>query len=86
MLMIYYDTLFDNKNLLFEFQYKQNLDYDEGIYVYIIDFKLLFMQLRNVINKSTRIIKKIRLNFIIKFNETKCFLIIFETTSLIIND
>ena len=83
ILTTYYNTLLKNKDFLFEPQYKQNLEYKKNIFAYIVNFSFFFIQFRNFLNRSTRIIRKIHLNFIIEFREKEYYLITFETISLI---
>lgn len=66
--MIYRNKFLKNKNLFFESQCKQNLDYDNNIYTYIIDFSLSFIQLQNSLTRFMKIIKKTRFDIITKFN------------------
>ena len=43
ILIIYRNTLLKDKNFLFEFQYKQNLEREKNVFVYIVNFSLFFI-------------------------------------------
>ena len=43
MLIIYYNTLLKNKDFLFEPLYKQNLEREKNVFVYIVNFLLFFI-------------------------------------------
>ena len=83
--VIYRGTFPDDKDFLFKPQFKQNLNYDRDIYAHIINSLLSFMQLRNILNKPTQIIKRTRLNSIIKFNKEEIFLTTPKITSFTAN-
>ena len=83
MLITYRDILLNNKNFLFESQYKQNLERNKNVFAHIVDFSFSFMQFHNALNRLIRIFRKNRFDFIIEFREKKCYFIILEIISFI---
>lgn len=65
--MIYHESLLNDRDFLFKFKCFNNFDDDDEIYVHMIDFFLIFVQIRNIINKLITLFKRIKLNFVKKY-------------------
>ena len=76
-------SLSDDRNFLFESQYSQNLRHDDDVFAHIVNIKLSFVQIRNVTKSSITLSRKIKLDFVIKYNIIQeCYIIIFTDTNL----
>ena len=66
---IIYLTIFENRDFLFEFEFSINydFDFDDKIFVYIINFIIIFIQTRNFTKISIIFFKRIRFDTIIKY-------------------
>ena len=65
----YNENLSNDKNFLFESHYSENLRRKNEIYAYIIDFSFFFVQINNVIAKSIILLRRVKLNIMIKYNQ-----------------
>ena len=82
----YCDDLFNNKNFLFESQCKQNFDFEKNVYVHVVDVNLSIILIRNTINQSIILTRRVKLNIITKYNQTNYYLIISNNINKIIID
>ena len=86
MFVNYRDDLFNDKIFLFESQCKQNLDFEKNVYVYIVDVNLSKMLIRNIINQSITLTRRVKLNIITKYNQTNYYLIMSNNINKIVID
>ena len=72
---IIYLTIFDDRDFLFEFEFLINyfFDFDDEIFVYIIDFIIIFVQIRNFMKTSIKNFKRIKFDTIMKYSANKCY-------------
>ncbi len=63
-------SLSDDWDFLFESQYSQNLRHDDNIFAHIVNVKLSFIQIQNATKSLITLSRKIKLDFIIKYNIT----------------
>ena len=78
ILIIYYNALSNNCNFLFESYCQYNLNYNKKIYAYIINNNFFKMLVRNVIIKLITLTRRVKLNTIIEYNQTKYYLIMLK--------
>ena len=76
--VIYHDSFSDDRNFLFESHCQYDLKYDDDVYVHVINNNLFKMLIRNVTFESITLTKRAKLNMIIEYNQTECYLTIFE--------
>ena len=86
ILVTYHDFLFDDKDFLFEFHCQYDLKYDDDVYVHVVNSNLFKMFVRNVIFQFITFAKRARLDMIIEYNQTKCYLIMSKKSYKTIND
>ena len=84
--IIYYNLLSNNRNSFFEFQCQYNLKYEKKVYVHVVDNTFFKMFVRNIIDKSITLIKRVKLETIIKYNQVDCYLTISKKSYKAIND
>ena len=75
MSMTHRDNLSNDKNFLFEFQCVEHLRHDDDVFAHIIDVLLFFVQIYNTTNSSIVLSRRVKLNFVIKYNQQKCYMI-----------
>ena len=78
----YYDTLFDDRDFLFESELVISLDKDNEIFAYIIDCSLTFVQAKNTIKTFIILLRNIKLNTMIKYVANDCYQVSYKSTSL----
>ena len=71
----YADELPQDRDLLFESQCSLSLDHASEIYAYIIDAFFKQVQMRNNINLSVIILRKVRLKMLREYKQDEYFLI-----------
>ena len=71
----YASTLFNNRNFLFELELliNYNFDFDDDVFVYIVDFIIFFIQIRNFIETLMIFFRNIKLNIIMKYIINECY-------------
>ena len=84
--VIYHESLFDNKDFLFEFHCQYDLKYDDDVYVHVVNNNLFKMFVRNVTFQFITFAKRARLNMIIEYNQIECYLIMSKKSYKTIND
>ena len=72
----YHESLSNNKNFFFEFQCQYELKYENDVYAHVMNNNFSKIFVRNVINESITLIKRIRLDTVTKYNQTSCYLVI----------
>ena len=65
--MIYHESLFNDRDFLFEFQCFNDLDNDDEIYAHVVDFSLIFVQIRNVTDRLITLFKRVKLKSVKKY-------------------
>lgn len=70
----YRGTLPDDRDFLFEPQFKQNLGREGGVFAHVVDSSLSFVQLRNASDRPARISRRSRLGSVVEFQEEGCYL------------
>lgn len=73
--IIYHQSLFDDRDFLFEFQCFNNFDNNDEVYVHVIDFFLIFVQIWNIIDNSITLLKRIKLNSVKEYQQHKTYII-----------
>ena len=86
ILVTYHDFFFDDKDFLFEFHCQYDLEYDDDVYAHVVDSNLFKMFVRNVTFQFITFAKRARLNTIIEYNQTECYLIMSEESYKTAND
>lgn len=86
VLINYYDTLLDDRDYLFESKLFTFLNKKEKIFVYVIDFFIIFVQAKNTIEISIILLKNIRLNTVIEYAVDEYYQVSYKLTSLIVCD
>ena len=66
--MTYQNDLSNDKIFLFESQCVEHLRHDDDVFVHIIDVLLIFIQIYNTTNSSIVSSRRVKLNFLIKYN------------------
>ena len=79
--MIFSNDLSNNRNFLFEFQCNQYLNQNNDVFVHIMNVNLFFVQIHNIIELFVILSRRIRLKFVIKFNQQKCYQITIDDVS-----
>ena len=74
----YHDFLSDDRDFLFESHCQYDLEYDDDVYVHVVNNNLFKMLVRNVTFQSITLAKRARLNMIIEYNQTECYLTMSE--------
>ena len=82
----YHDFLSDDRDFLFEFHCQYDLDYDDDVYVHVVNNDLTKMFVRNAIGESVTLVKRIRLGTITKYNQADCYMIMSEKSHKIASD
>ena len=82
----YHDFLFDDRDFLFESHCQYDLEYDDDVYVHIVNNNLFKMLVRNVTSQSITLAKRARLNMITEYNQAECYLIMSEESYKTTND
>lgn len=76
-------SLSDDWDFLFESQYSQNLRHDDNIFAHIVNVKLFFIQIQNATKSLITLSRKIKLDFVIKYNITQeCYMILSSDANL----
>ena len=70
----YHDALSNDKNFFFESQCSYELKYENEVYAHVVDSNLFKMLVRNIIDKSITLTKRVKLKTIIEYNQTDCYL------------
>ena len=70
----YHDSLSDDRDFLFEFHCQYDLEYDDDVYAHVVNSNLFKMLVRNATIQSITLAKRARLNMIIEYNQTECYL------------
>ena len=60
------DLLLNDRDFLFKLQCVENFNKDNEILIYVIDFNLFFVQIYNIINSLILLLRRIKLNIIMK--------------------
>ena len=69
VLINYINTLLNDRDFLFEFEFSINYDLNinDDIFIYIVDFIIIFIQTKNVMKAFMIFFKNIKLNTIMKY-------------------
>ena len=78
ILVTYHDFLSDDRDFLFEFHCQYDLEYDDDVYVHVVNSNLFKMLVRNVTFQSITFAKRARLDMIIEYNQAGCYLAMSE--------
>ena len=70
----YHDSLFDDRDFLFESHCQYDLEYDDDVYAHIVNSNLFKMLVRNVTFESITLAKRAKLNMITEYNQIECYL------------
>ena len=73
MLIIYFNKLSKNRDLLFESQCSLSLKYTNEVYAYMINIFFRKVQVRNDIDQAIIISRKIKLKMLDEYEQNKCF-------------
>ena len=82
----YHDFLSDDRDFLFQFHCQYDLEYDDDVYVHIVNSNLFKMLVRNVTFQSITLAKRARLDMITEYNHVECYLIMSEESYKTISD
>ena len=86
MSILYHDNLSNDRDFFFEFQCNQLLDLNENVFVYIVNAFLNHVMMRNIIQHSIILQKRVRLKTLIDYNQQECYNLTSNADFLIIND
>ena len=86
ILVTYHDFLSDDRNFLFEFHCQYDLEYDDDVYVHVVNNNLFKMFVRNATSQSITLARRARLDMIIEYNQVECYLIMSEESYKTISD
>lgn len=76
-------SLSDDRDFLFESQYSWDLKYDDDVFAHVVNIDLSFVQIRNATKSSITLSRKIKLDFVIKYNITQeCYMIMSSDANL----
>ena len=86
MSISYHDSLSNDRDFFFEFQCNQLLDLNEDVFAYIVDAFLNHVMIRNIIQHSVILQKRVRLKTLIDYNQQKCYNLTSDVDFLVIDD
>ena len=86
MFVNFHDYLFNDRDFLFESQCQYDFDFENEIYTHVVDVNLSRILMRNTINLSIILTRRIKLDTIIEYNQTSCYLIMSNNVDKIVND
>ena len=86
MFVNFHDYLFNDRDFLFESQCQYDFDFENEIYTHVVDVNLSRILMRNTINLSIILTRRIKLDTIIEYNQTSCYLTISNDVDKIVND
>ena len=69
------DDLSNNKKNFFESQCVEHLSHDDDVFAHIIDVSLFFVQIYNATNSSIVLSRRVKLSFVMKYNQSRCYII-----------
>ena len=78
----YLSILFDNRDFLFESELITFLDKNNGVFIYVIDCLLIFIQVKNIIKAFIILFKNIKLNTEIEYATNDYYQVFYKLTSL----
>ena len=84
ILIIYYNTLLKDRNFLFKSELKYDFDYIDGIYTYIINTSMTFIQIKNIISIFINLSRHTQLKTIVEYIANNCYQILYKLVNLII--
>ena len=82
----YHDALSNDKNFLFESQCSYELKYENKVYAHVVDSNFFKMLVRNIIDKSITLTKRVKLKTIIEYNQVDCYLTMLKKLYKTVND
>ena len=86
ILVTYHDFFSDDKDFLFESHCQYDLEYDDDVYVHVVNSNLFKMFVRNVTFQFITFAKRARLNMIIEYNQAECYLIMSKESYKAVSD
>ena len=86
MLIVYYNNLSNDCDFFFEFQCNQFFDLNKNVFVHIVNVFLNHVMMRNIIQYSIILQKRVRLKTLIDYNQQKCYNLTSNVDFLIIDD
>ena len=86
ILITYYDALSNDRNFLFESQCSYELKYESEIYAHVVDSNFFKMLVRNIIDKSITLTKRVKLKTIIEYNQVDCYLTMLKKSYKVVSD
>ena len=86
MSMSYHDNLSNDRDFLFEFQCNQFLDLNENVFAHIVNASLDHVMMRNIIQHSVTLQKRVRLKTLIDYNQQRCYNLTSNVDFLVIDD
>ena len=86
ILVIYHNVLSDDRDFLFESHCQYDLNYDDDVYVHVVNNDLAKMFVRNAIDESIILIKRTRLDTVTKYNQADCYMTMSEKSHKIASD
>ena len=84
MLIVYFDKLLKDRDLLFELQCSLSLRHVDEVYAYIMNAFFREVQMRNDINLFIIIFRKARLSQLREYEQNECFFIDAHHADLIV--
>ena len=84
VLINYASTLFNDRDFLFEFKFLINYDLDvnDDIFAYIVNFIIIFIQIKNVTKTFMLFFKNVKLNIIMKYVANECYQVFYKIIKL----
>ena len=81
----YINTFPKNRDFLFEFELliNYNFNFDDEIFIHVVNFIIIFILIRNFTKISIIFFKRIRFNTIVKYLMNDCYQIFYKFTELI---
>ena len=83
--LISYASLSKDCNFLFESKLlvSYNLKYDKDIFVYVIDIRISFIQVKNAMKVSITLYRNIRLGIVVKYSTNSYYQVSYKVADLV---
>ena len=79
-------TICSKIEIFFESQCQQSFDYENDVFVHIVDVVINYVMARNINQQSITLRKRFRFDTLMKYNQQKCYNLTFDVEFLIIDE
>ena len=85
VLINYISTLFNDRDFLFKFELLINydLDFNDDIFAHVVDFIIIFIQIKNVTKTFMIFFRNVKLSIVVKYAANECYQIFYKIVELI---